>query len=245
MGMTVDEQAHAAVMWHDVECGSYAADLPTWHELAAGASGQVLDLGAGTGRVALSLARLGHEVVALDRDAALLAALRERAAGLALTTVEADARDFDLGRLFALCICPMQTIQIVGGADDRMRLLACVRRHLAEGGVMAAAIATDLEPFEEASAPPLPDMREDGDVVFASRPIALRVQAGEIVIERIRETVAPDGQRTEQSDTVRLARLSPRDLEREMRSAGFETLPVRRILPTSEHVGSWVVMASA
>ena len=48
---------NAKVMWHDVECGSYVADLPLWRRLAAEAGGPVLDVGAGTGRVALDLAR--------------------------------------------------------------------------------------------------------------------------------------------------------------------------------------------
>ena len=51
-----------AVIWHDVECGAYAADLPLWRELAAGRSGPVLEIGCGTGRVALDLARDGHAV---------------------------------------------------------------------------------------------------------------------------------------------------------------------------------------
>ncbi|MDQ6751787.1 MAG: hypothetical protein M3Z33_13685, partial [Actinomycetota bacterium] len=66
------------VRWHDLECGAYSADLPLWLELAAGAGGPVLDVGAGTGRVALELARAGHVVTALDSDAGLLCALRGR-----------------------------------------------------------------------------------------------------------------------------------------------------------------------
>ena len=70
--------ASAHVVWHDVECGRYDADLTLWIELAREAGGPVLDVGAGTGRVALPLARAGHEVTALDRDAELLAAEAER-----------------------------------------------------------------------------------------------------------------------------------------------------------------------
>ena len=55
------------VLWHDIECGSYDLDLPLWRELADREGSPVLDVGAGTGRVALDLARRGHEVVALDR----------------------------------------------------------------------------------------------------------------------------------------------------------------------------------
>ena len=58
----------------------------------------MLDVGAGTGRVTLDLARRGHEVVALDAEAPLLAALRERAGGLLVETVHADARELDVER---------------------------------------------------------------------------------------------------------------------------------------------------
>jgi SAM-dependent methyltransferase len=244
MGMTA-APIDPSVVWHDVECGPYAADLPLWHELAAAAAGPILELGAGTGRVSLSLARDGYEVVALDRDPALLGALQERAAGSPVSVVCADARDFDLGRTFALCLVPMQTIQIVGDRAERARLLTCARRHLAPGRLLAAALAADLEPFEAGASPPLPDLREEDGVVYASRPVALREAKGTIVIERARETVSRAGDRTEEIDTVVLAQLEPGDLEDEMRAVGLETLPTRRIEPTREHVGSWVVIGRA
>jgi SAM-dependent methyltransferase len=75
----------AAVIWHDVECGSYTADLPVWRDLAERAGGPVLELGAGTGRVALDLAGHGHQVTALDADAELLAAAA--AAGVVAASV--------------------------------------------------------------------------------------------------------------------------------------------------------------
>ena len=54
-----------AVIWHDVECSAYDLDLALWRELAEGADGPVLDIGAGTGRVAIDLARHGYEVIRL------------------------------------------------------------------------------------------------------------------------------------------------------------------------------------
>ena len=53
-------------LWHDLECGDYADDLPLWRALAAEALGPVLDVGAGTGRVSLELAAGGVPVVALS-----------------------------------------------------------------------------------------------------------------------------------------------------------------------------------
>ena len=84
------------VVWHDLECGVYAEDLPLWRELAG--DGPVLDLGCGTGRVTLDLAARGIPVVGLDHDPVLLAALSARAEKLPVETVCADARAFDLGR---------------------------------------------------------------------------------------------------------------------------------------------------
>jgi len=49
--------AQRAVVWHDLECGGYRVDLQAWLELAERAGGPVLDVGAGTGRVSLALAR--------------------------------------------------------------------------------------------------------------------------------------------------------------------------------------------
>ena len=65
----------ADVVWHDVECGGYDADISLWIALAKDAPEGVLDVGAGTGRVALRLAQAGYTVTALDIDPELLAAL--------------------------------------------------------------------------------------------------------------------------------------------------------------------------
>ena len=69
------------VIWHDLECGGYAADLPFWRALARRHGGPVLDVGAGTGRVALVLARDGLAVIALEHDRVLADELARRAAG--------------------------------------------------------------------------------------------------------------------------------------------------------------------
>ena len=132
-------------IWHDLECGSYTEDLAFWRALADRRGGPVLDVGAGTGRVALELARAGHSVVAIDLYDDLLEELRRRAEGLDVTTIVADARSFWLGIEVPLCIAPMQTIQLMGGADGRAGFLECAQFHLGEGGVLAVAIA-DLAP---------------------------------------------------------------------------------------------------
>jgi SAM-dependent methyltransferase len=236
-----------AVLWHDIECGSYAEDLPLWRELAATeAKGTpVLDVGAGTGRVALDLARHGHAVLAVDVDAELLAALDDRAAreALPVETAACDARALDLGRTFRLILVPMQTLQLLEGAAGRARFFAAARRHLAPGGLLAAALADALEGYDEDHTElPLPDMREEAGIVYASRPVAVRDEGDRVAIERIRETVDPDGLRSAEGNVVRLDRVGAEEVAAEAAAHGLRALAPRSIDATDEYVGSTVVM---
>jgi SAM-dependent methyltransferase len=233
------------VLWHDIECGGYLEDLPLWRELAAAEApgGPILDVGAGTGRVALDLARLGHAVVALDLDASLLAELRARAGDLPVETVVADARELDLGRHFALILVPMQTVQLLGGPEGRARFLRAARAHLAPGGLLALALADALEGFDAGHEhAPLPDLREVGGVVYASQPIAVRDEGDRVAIERVREVVTPDGGRVALPNVVRLDRLDAQALHAEALASGLHPLEPRQIEATVEYVGSTVVM---
>ena len=244
-----------SVIWHDVECGSYVEDLPLWRSLAAEHGDPVLDIGAGTGRVALDLAGAGYRVTALDRDAELLAALQERPWEVSpnysdassqppVTTVVADARDFDLGERFPLAIVPMQTIQLLGGPDGRAEFLACTRRHLLPGGALAIALAEALDLYDvtDGVPSPLPDIRELDGVVYSSLPVAVRADPDGFVLERLRETVSPEGERTVERDLIRLDRLTARELEREGRAAGFRRVQRARVRETADYVGSEVVI---
>jgi SAM-dependent methyltransferase len=235
------------VIWHDLECGSYTADLPLWRTLAAEHGDPVLEIGAGTGRVAIDLARCGHMVTALDHDPELLAELSRRADGLELPTALADARTFELDELFALCLVPMQTIQLLGGADGRLAFLERARRHLDRGGVLAAAIASRLEAYELPAGGPglVPDMCERGGVVYASHPTAIRADGDAFVLERRRETVAADGRRSIDVNIIKLDRVLPSELEREAADARLEPAGRAMIPPTSDYSGSEVVILRA
>jgi SAM-dependent methyltransferase len=231
------------VLWHDIECGGYDVDLPLWRELADREGSPVLDVGAGTGRVAIDLARRGHEVVALDRDAALLDALRDRGAGLAIDAVAADARDFDLGRRFPLIVVPMQTLQLLGGAEGRAAFLRAAHRHLEPGGVLAAALADALEAVDtEHTEPPLPDMREIDGTIYHSQVVAVREWPEATRIERVRQTVDLSGCRTSEGDIVTLDRIDAAGLAEEAAPLGYEAQPSRHIAATEEYVGSEVVL---
>lgn len=252
----------SSVIWHDLECGAYAEDLPLWRSLAASHGDPVLDVGAGTGRVALDLARAGYRVTALDRDPELIAKLAERAhaGGLGrnhsmdavssqapVTTVVADARDFDLGQRCPLAIVPMQTIQLLGGREGRVSFLRCARRHLYPGGVLAVAITAALELYDvvDGLPAPLPDIGERDGVVYSSTPVAVRADRVGFVLERRREMVAADGERMVERDLVRLDRVTASGLEREGRAAGFTPAGRESVPATEDYSGSEVVILRA
>lgn len=233
--------AGTAAIWHDVECGGYSADLPLWEELAAVADGPVLELGCGTGRVALQLARRGHEVVGVDLDAELLAVLRERGDGLALETVEADAREFALRQPVALALAPTHLVQLLPSAEERVQCLHSVAASLQAGGHFAASILEEM-PEPDDSPPPLPDVREVDGWVYSSLAVEAAVAPDSIVIHRLRQSVSPGGELSEEPNEVRIATFPAAQFEAE--AAGVGLVPLRRIEipPTDIHVGSLVVV---
>jgi SAM-dependent methyltransferase len=234
----------SAAIWHDVECGAYAADLKLWEELADETEGPILDLGCGTGRVALHLARRGHRVVGLDSYASLLAAFDERAAGLAADAAFGDARGFELEDDFGLALAPMQLVQLFADEAERIGCLRCVARHLRPGGVAAFAIVEEM-PTPSADLPPLPDVREVDGWVYSSLPVDAHAGSEAIVVRRLRQTVTPAGELSEAIDEIRLSTLAAGELEREAGKAGLRPAGRREIPPTDAHVGSTVVFLEA
>ena len=237
-----------AVIWHDVECAAYEVDLPLWRELAERADGPVLDVGAGTGRVALDLAGRGHDVTAVDSDADLVheLAARAREHGVRVRTAAADARSFELGREFALAIAPMQVFQLLGGADGRRAALHALRRHLRRGALFAAALADPFEGIPDGDVmPPMPDIREVDGWVYASRPIAVRIERPSAAIDRLREAVSPRGEVTEWVATIEIDLVTADDVELEAADCGYRARDRRWVPATDEWIGSTVVVLEA
>jgi len=230
-----------AVIWHDVEHGSYDADLALWRQLADATGDPVLDLGAGTGRVALDLAAQGHEVVALDADPELLAELSQRNASV--TTAAADARQFSVDTQFSLIVAPMSFVQILGGSRGRVAMLRNVHAHLSPGGLFAAALSDpeDTVPADLIP-PPLPDILERDGWVFSSQPLSMYEQDGCVVIERRRQAVSPSGELQEEDVRIEVGVVGLDQFEAEAREVGLRPVARKAIPETLDHIGSTVVL---
>ena len=223
-------------LWHDLECGDYREDLPFWRALAAETGGPVLDIGAGTGRVTLDLVAAGFDVVALDVEPALLAALTHRAN---VETIVADACAFESDRRFGLILAPMQTLQIL---DDRGAFLRRALAHLRPGGRLAAAVADAMDSFdEERELPPPPQALDIGGVRYASQLLAVVEEDGRAAIHRRRQITGRPAERI----VVHLDRVAPDQIVAEAAAVGFIPEPHRHIPETDRYLGSTIVVLRA
>jgi SAM-dependent methyltransferase len=216
-----------AVAWHTVECGAYRADLDLWRSLAEEIGGPLLELGAGTGRVALALARWGHEVIAVEREPALGEELRRRAARAdgKVTVVCADLRELEPAQLPsppALLIGPMHVLQ-EADRSGRAELLSAAIRLCRPGATFAFALVEEsyLSAPGGAGAPLLPDLMEIDGRVFSSEPLWVQVSEEAIRVRRLRQRVDPDGELTRSVHHDVLHRLLPDELEREAAALGL------------------------
>jgi SAM-dependent methyltransferase len=131
---------------YDLQYAHYRDDLPFYTRLAHDYGGPVLELGAGTGRVAAALARAGFEVLALEPAAQMIHRGRARLAreGLAerVTYHQGDMRSVRLERRFPLIIAPFNTLMHAYTLKDQDATLTTVRVHLERGGRFAFDLYT-------------------------------------------------------------------------------------------------------
>lgn len=107
--------------------------------LEAGAHGIAVDLGCGFGLQAIPLAELGHDVVALDLCAGLLAELRVRAGALPVRAAQADLLEFPrhLTAPADVIVCMGDTLPHLPTTAEVDELLHLAAANLAPGGLLA------------------------------------------------------------------------------------------------------------
>jgi SAM-dependent methyltransferase len=112
-----------------------SGDAAFYFDLAKASGGSVLELGCGTGRILIPIARAGIPCVGLDASPAMLRVFKEKDSSVEL--VRGDMRDFHLGRQFRLITIPFRAFQHLLDVESQLACLACVREHLAPGGTFA------------------------------------------------------------------------------------------------------------
>jgi SAM-dependent methyltransferase len=139
-GRSYDSVADIGELYDHV--GIYAArrDVGFYVDVAREVGGRVLELGCGTGRVLLPIARAGLEIAGLDRSPSMLqrciakVALEPPAVRGRIALHEGDMRTFELETRFDVAIAPFRGVQHLIAAHDQESFFRNVRRHLEPGG---------------------------------------------------------------------------------------------------------------
>jgi ubiquinone/menaquinone biosynthesis C-methylase UbiE len=130
-------------------------DVRFWQDMARRVNGRVLELGCGTGRVTLPIARTGARIVGVDRSAEMLSHARRRAGRARLkrkpSLVRADIRSlpFRKSMRFDLVMAPYGILQSLVREADLKATLASVFQVLSKGGVFGLDLVPDLPVWKE------------------------------------------------------------------------------------------------
>ncbi|MCW8133492.1 MAG: class I SAM-dependent methyltransferase [Planctomycetota bacterium] len=230
-----DEYAASAPYYDYVDAYTAREDVGFYVEQARASGGPVLEIGCGTGRVLIPTAKAGLEIAGLDYSNAMLARCREKLAAessgvrgrVALT--QGDMRSFDLGRTFKLITIPFRPFQHLETVEDQLACLACVRKHLDEGGrfildifnpsIPAMADDSRLKAFGHEPEVAMPDGRRVSRWArIAERNYAMQYNDVELVYE----VKHPDGRAEQIVFAFRMRYLFRYEAEHLLVRAGFE-----------------------
>jgi SAM-dependent methyltransferase len=212
-------------------------DVEFYFTEAQKSGGPVLEIGCGTGRILVPIARSGIEVVGLDLSSRMLLLCREKLAleppdvRCLVELIQGDMRQFDLGRQFPLITIPFRPFQLLVTVEDQLSCLAAVRRHLAPGGRLIldvfnpslAFLIGDDNAFKEMLEGPEFTMPDGRRVVrhirIANRDLFNQIQD----VELIYYTTRPDGCVDRLVDSFQMRYLFRYEVEHLLARCGFRT----------------------
>jgi len=135
-----DSYAFVADLYDHVGPYRSRPDVAFFLNEAVNAGSRVLEIGCGTGRVLIPIARAGVEITGLDLSAHMLRICRERldrepdAVQSRVRLLQGDMRAFYLEQRFTLATIPFRPFQHLLTVEDQLACLATIRRHLVDGG---------------------------------------------------------------------------------------------------------------
>jgi len=131
-------------------------DVPFWRRIATEAGGRVLELGCGTGRITLPLARAGARITGIDRSSPMLDRARRRVKRARLSSsaqlVRGDIRFLPFPtreQPFAAVMAPYGVLQSLLRETDLKATLAAVHAVLEPGGTFGLELVADLPSWKE------------------------------------------------------------------------------------------------
>lgn len=201
--------------------------------------GPVLELGIGTGRVALPLAATGVRVDGVDASAAMVARLRAKPGGHAIDVRIGDFGRDDLGGPYSLVFVAFNTLFALTSQDDQVACFAHVARALVPGGRFVVEVfVPDLTRFERGQSTVTTAIGPDHVVIDSSihHPVEQRVDSMHTIVRADSTTLLPVVVRYAwPSELDLMARLA--GLELEHRWGGWDRRPFDA--SSGRHVSVW------
>jgi SAM-dependent methyltransferase len=138
--MTTYNQPTALTRYYDLFSVGIPGDVAFYMEQARQATGRVLELGTGTGRILIPVAEAGIPITGLDLSPAMLDIARKKIAALPddvrkrINLVEGDMADFQFETRFNLIMIPFTSFCLLPTPELQRACLMCVNEHLEAGG---------------------------------------------------------------------------------------------------------------
>jgi SAM-dependent methyltransferase len=180
--------------------------------------GPVLELGIGTGRVALPLAQRGHEVHGVDASEAMAEKLRTKTGGKNIPVTIGDFAELDIVGEFSLVYVVFNTFFALLSQEDQVRCFSNVARLLREGGVfLIEAFVPDMTRWDRDQRVETRRLGDVSIVLDAAKhdPVEQRVASNHLVVSETGVKMYPVRLRyawpSELDLMARLAGLRPRE----------------------------------
>jgi SAM-dependent methyltransferase len=187
--------------------------------LARQTGGPILELACGTGRLAVPLARDGHEVVGLDASRSMLQAAfaKTRDGSANLELIHGDMRNFRLGRRFALVVLSCNSLAHLTDNGDLDACISSIALHLASGGLFAFDVVNPNIPDLARPDLEIPDAGDGDDAggrLVAYDPVRQ--------VQLLRWSLAEPGKKRKLTTSMKLRTFFPQEVPPRLELAGLE-----------------------
>jgi SAM-dependent methyltransferase len=126
--------------FYDPDLGDLDADLGFYQQFAARCGSPILELGCGTGRVLLPLARQGYRVTGIDASAEMLERARAKIVaedlGERVTLAQQEMAGLNLDERFNMAFAALNSFAHLHTTEEQLQALARMQHHLNPGGLL-------------------------------------------------------------------------------------------------------------
>ncbi len=219
--------------FYDLEYGHKNNDLDFYLDVAEDIGDPVLEIGVGTGRVAIDLATNGFNVVGIDNSSEMLKVAEKNIDALdneIKSRIElhcADMRDFSLDQQFPLVIMPFRAFLHNLTIEEQLTTLENIKKHLTKDGVLAFDVFVPL--YGVMSQQVWHDKVEPDELADAESGISIEIKVEHNAADQlltIQNNYVHDKENSSRSAIMRYRYIFRYEMEALLRCAGYKVMDV-------------------